>query len=101
MNEAVINLHARTDAIQRAELVAAAKALGKSLTRFMLDAATEKAREVNRDAQREVNHDFQPDATVITVSAEDFDWLCDWLEQPDEPNEGLDRLMAVRAPWEK
>ena len=40
------------------------------------------------------------DRVNFMLSAEEFQQFMDILERPAAPNPGLDRLMAVRAPWD-
>ena len=39
------------------------------------------------------------DRAYIAVGEETFDLLCQLLDAPPEPSEGLRKLMRVKAPW--
>ena len=85
MRDAAINLRAlpqQRDLIDRAALV-----LGKNRSDFMLEAACDKAQAVLLDQVH------------FTLDAERFQQFLDLLDAPPQPNPGLERLMAVKAPW--
>ena len=87
MRDAAINIRALP--AQRAIIDRAASALGKTRSDFMLDAACERAQSVLLDQ------------TFITLDTESFDEFLALLDAPPAPNPGLERLMAVKAPWDK
>ena len=85
MRDAAINLRAlpqQRDLIDRAALV-----LGKNRSDFMLEAACDKAQAVLLDQVH------------FTLDAERFQQFVDLLDAPPQRNPGLERLMAVKAPW--
>ncbi len=86
MRTAVINLRARPE--QRDLIDQAAAALGKNRSDFMLEAASAQARAVLLEQVY-----FQLDADAFAAFS-----TC--LDAPPTRNPGLDRLMAVRPPWE-
>jgi uncharacterized protein (DUF1778 family) len=85
MRDAVINLRAL---LQQLDLIdRAARLLGKSRSDFMLEAACDKARSVVLDQGFfSLNEDRLKQFTAM-------------LDPPPAPNPGLERLMAVKAPW--
>jgi uncharacterized protein (DUF1778 family) len=85
MRDAAINLRAKPE--QRDLIDQSADVLGKSRSDFMLEAACERARTVLLDRVY-----FQMDEQRSAQFLQQ-------LEAPVLPNEGLQRLMAVRAPW--
>ena len=87
MRDAAINIRALP--AQRAIIDRAASALGKTRSDFMLDAACERAQSVLLDQ------------TFITLDTESFEEFLALLDAPPAPNPGLERLMAVKAPWDK
>ncbi len=87
MRDAAINIRALP--AQRAIIDRAASALGKTRSDFMLEAACERAQSVLLDQ------------TFITLDTESFDEFLALLDAPPAPNPGLERLMAVKAPWDK
>ena len=84
--ETVINL--RASGAQRALIDKAAQVQGKSRTDFMLDAASEKARQVLLDR------------TVFTLDAKHYDRFAKLLDAPVKVNKALNRLLGKSAPWE-
>jgi uncharacterized protein (DUF1778 family) len=84
MRDTPINI--RAQAGQRDLIDHAAAALGKNRSDFMLEAACDRARSVLLD---------QAYFRVDTAAFQRFNKLLD--ATPDNP--GLDRLMAVVAPW--
>ncbi len=87
MRDAAINLRARPE--QRELIDQAAELLGKSRSDFMLEAACDKAQSVLLDQIF-----FQLD----TDKLRQFTKL---LDAPPTRNPGLERLLAVKAPWGK
>jgi uncharacterized protein (DUF1778 family) len=87
MREAAINLRALPQ--QRDLIDQAATLLGKNRSDFMLEAACERAQSVLLDQ------------VFFKLDAERFQQFTALLDAPPTPNEGLKKLMAVKAPWEK
>jgi uncharacterized protein (DUF1778 family) len=85
MRDAAINLRARPE--QRELIDHAAKLLGKKRTEFMLEAACERAQSVM------LNQVF------FGLDEEKFERFMAILDAPTSPNPGLERLMAIQAPW--
>ncbi|MBQ1766964.1 MAG: DUF1778 domain-containing protein [Aquincola sp.] len=85
MRDAAINLRALPE--QRDLIDQAASLLGKNRSDFMLEAACERARSVVLDQ------------VFFSLDAEKFKQFTAMLDSPPGPNAGLDRLMAVKAPW--
>lgn len=85
MRDAAINLRALPE--QRDLIDQAASLLGKNRSDFMLEAACERAQSVLLD---QVFFNLDPDA---------FRQFTALLDAPPGPNPGLERLMAVKAPW--
>ena len=85
MRDAAINLRALPE--QRDLIDQAASLLGKNRSDFMLEAACERARSVVLDQ------------VFFSLDAEKFKQFTARLDSPPGPNAGLDRLMAVKAPW--
>jgi uncharacterized protein (DUF1778 family) len=87
MRDAAINLRARPE--QRDLIDHAASLLGKNRSDFMLEAACERAQAVVLD---QVHFALDPDK---------FQQFLDLLDAPPKPNPGLERLLALKAPWDK
>jgi uncharacterized protein (DUF1778 family) len=87
MRAAAINLRALPQ--QRDLIDQAASLLGKNRSDFMLEAACERAQTVLLDQ------------VFFRLDAEKFQQFTALLEAPLTANPGLDRLMAVQAPWDK
>ena len=85
MRDAAINLRALP--IQRDLIDQAANLLGKNRSDFMLEAACDKAQTVLLDQ------------VFFHLDADQFKQFTDLLDAPPAPNAGLERLMAVQAPW--
>ncbi len=85
MRDAPINLRARAE--QRDLIDHAARLLGKNRSDFMLEAACERARAVVLDQ------------VFFSLDAENFKQFVELLDAPPSANPGLERLLAVRAPW--
>ena len=85
MRDAAINLRALPE--QRDLIDQAASLLGKNRSDFMLEAACERAWSVVLDQ------------VFFSLDAEKFKQFTAMLDSPPGPNAGLDRLMAVKAPW--
>jgi uncharacterized protein (DUF1778 family) len=87
MRDAAINLRALPE--QRDLIDRAARLLGKNRSDFMLEAACDKAQAVLLDQ------------VYFNLDADKFQQFIDLLDAPPAPNPGLERLMALRAPWAK
>ena len=85
MRDAAINLRALPE--QRDLIDQAASLLGKNRSDFMLEAACERAQAVVLDQ------------VFFSLDAEKFRQFTAMLDAPPGPNLGLERLMAVKAPW--
>lgn len=86
MRDAAINLRALPD--QRDLIDHAAQLLGKNRSDFMLEAACDKARAVVLDQ------------VFFSLDDEKFSQFTQLLDAPPVHNSGLERLMAVKAPWQ-
>ena len=86
MRYAAINLRALPE--QRDLIDYAASLLGKNCSDFMLEAACDRAQAVVLDQ------------TFFNLDAEKFDEFTRLLDAPPAQNPGLERLMAVKAPWQ-
>ncbi|MBU0501297.1 MAG: DUF1778 domain-containing protein [Gammaproteobacteria bacterium] len=86
MRDAAINLRAMPE--QRDLIDQAASVLGKNRSDFMLEAACERAQSVLLDQ------------VFFRLDAEKFEQFVAMLDAPPQPSPGLDRLMAVKAPWD-
>ncbi len=87
MRDAPINLRAMPQ--QRDLIDQAAQLLGKNRSDFMLEAACDKAQSVLLD---------QVFFNLDEARLQQFQAL---LDAPPELNPGLERLLAVKAPWDK
>ncbi|MYZ52368.1 DUF1778 domain-containing protein [Malikia spinosa] len=85
MRDAAINLRALPE--QRDLIDQAASLLGKNRSDFMLEAACERAQAVVLDQ------------IFFNLDADKFRQFTALLDAPPGPNLGLERLMAVKAPW--
>jgi len=85
MRDAAINLRALTE--QRDLIDYAAQLLGKNRSDFMLEAACDKAQSVVLDR------------VFFNLDADQFRKFTKLLDAPPAPNPGLERLLAVKAPW--
>ncbi len=86
MRDAAINLRALPE--QRDLIDQAASALGKNRSDFMLEAACERAQSVLLDQ------------VFFRLDADQFEQFVTLLDAPPQPNQGLERLMAIEAPWD-
>ena len=86
MRAAAINLRALPE--QRDLIDHAAQLLGKNRSDFMLEAACDRAQSVLLDQ------------VFFGLDADRFAQFTALLDAPPGPNAGLDRLMAVKAPWD-
>jgi uncharacterized protein (DUF1778 family) len=86
MRDAAINLRALPE--QRELIDRAARLLGQNRSDFMLEAACERARDVMLDQ------------VFFTLDAGKFRQFTAMLDAPPAPDAGLERLMAVKAPWD-
>jgi len=87
MRDAAINLRARLE--QRDLIDQAAQVLGKNRSDFMLEAACDRAQSVLLDR------------VFFNLNAAKFRQFVKLLDAPPAHNAGLERLMAVNAPWAK
>lgn len=87
MRDAAINLRALPE--QRDLIDHAADLLGKNRSDFMLEAACERARAVILDQ------------VFFSLDDRKFRQFTAILDAPPAPNPGLERLLAVKAPWKK
>ena len=87
MRDAAINLRARPE--QRDLIDQAAELLGKSRSDFMLEAACDKAQSVLLDQ------------VFFRLDADKLRQFTKLLDAPPAHNPGLERLMAIKAPWGK
>ena len=85
MRDAAINLRARPE--QRDLIDQAAAMLGKNRSDFMLEAACDRAQSVLLDQ------------VFFRLDDRRFKAFMQQLDAPPAPNEGLESLMAVQAPW--
>ncbi len=85
MRDAAINLRALPE--QRDLIDQAANLLGKNRSDFMLEAACERAQAVVLDQ------------VFFSLDADKFRQFTAMLDAPPGPNPGLERLLAVKAPW--
>jgi uncharacterized protein (DUF1778 family) len=85
MRDAPINLRALPE--QRDLIDQAAVLLGKNRSDFMLEAACERAQAVVLDQ------------IFFGLDAQKFQAFTTMLDAPSSANPGLERLMAVKAPW--
>lgn len=85
MRDAPINLRALPE--QRELIDRAAALLGKNRSDFMLEVACERAQGVLLDQ------------VFFNLDDEQFRQFQALLDAPPAPNAGLERLMAVKAPW--
>lgn len=87
MRAAAINLRALPE--QRDLIDQAAHLLGKNRSDFMLEAACERAQSVVLDQVH------------FRLDADSFQQFVDLLDAPPAPNAGLERLLALKAIWDK
>ncbi len=85
MRDAAINLRAFPE--QRDLIDHAATLLGKNRSDFMLEAACDKAQSVVLDQ------------VFFSLDVDKFRQFTNMLDAPPAHNPGLERLMAVNAPW--
>ena len=85
MRDAAINLRALPE--QRDLIDQAAMALGKNRSDFMLEAACERAQSVLLDQ------------AFFRLDADRFEHFMTLLDAVPATNPGLERLMAVKPPW--
>lgn len=85
MRDAAINLRALPE--QRELIDHAANLLGKNRSDFMLEAACERAQAVVLDQ------------VFFGLDDDRFQQFTAMLDAPPTANPGLDRLLAVKAPW--
>lgn len=87
MRDAAINLRALPQ--QRDLIDQAAQLVGKNRSDFMLEAACDRAQSVLLDQ------------VFFGMDRAKFRQFTAMLDAPPQPNPGLERLMAVKAPWKK
>jgi uncharacterized protein (DUF1778 family) len=87
MRAASINLRALPE--QRDLIDHAANLVGKNRSDFMLEAACEHAQNVILDQVH------------FTLDEDKFRQFVDLLDAPPNNNPGLDRLFALKTPWDK
>ena len=87
MRDTPINL--RAHAAQRELIDQAAQLLGKNRSDFMLEAACDKAQGVLLDQ------------VFFRLDGDRFRQFARLLDAPPAHNPGLERLMTVKAPWDK
>ena len=85
MRDASINLRARPE--QRDLIDHAAQLLGKNRSDFMLEVACERAKAIVLDQ------------VFFSLDDDRFRQFTTLLDAPPQANAGLERLMAVKAPW--
>lgn len=85
MRDASINLRALPE--QRELIDRAASLLGKNRSDFMLEAACERAKAIVLDQ------------IFFTLDENRFREFTALLDSPGDANPGLERLMAIKAPW--
>ncbi len=86
MRDAAINLRALPQ--QRDLIDQAAQLLGKNRSDFMLEAACDRAQAVLLDQ------------VFFSLDAAQFKKFTAMLDAPVKANPGLERLLAVKAPWQ-
>ena len=86
MRDAAINLRARPE--QRDLIDQAAQLLGKTRSDFMLEVACERAQSVLIDQ------------VFFNLDTERFKAFNALLDAPVTANPGLERLMAIKPPWD-
>lgn len=87
MRDAAINLRALPE--QRDLIDLAAGLLGKNRSDFMLEAACARAQSVVLDQ------------VFFSLDADKFKQFTAMLDAPPGHNPGLERLMAVKTPWDR
>jgi uncharacterized protein (DUF1778 family) len=85
MRDAAINLRALPQ--QRDLIDHAAQLLGKNRSDFMLEAACDRAQSVLLDQ------------VFFSLDQDKFKAFTAMLDEPTQVNAGLERLLAVGAPW--
>ncbi|MDF3833382.1 DUF1778 domain-containing protein [Cupriavidus basilensis] len=85
MRDAAINLRALPE--QRDLIDHAASLLGKNRSDFMLEAACERARAILLGQ------------VFFSLDESRFRQFTALLDSPQDANPGLERLMAIKAPW--
>ena len=86
MRAAAINLRALPE--QRDLIDHAANLLGKNRSDFMLEASCERAQAVLLDQ------------VFFSLNTDQFQKFTEMLDAPPESNDGLEKLMAVKTPWD-
>ncbi|MDQ3813725.1 MAG: DUF1778 domain-containing protein [Armatimonadota bacterium] len=88
-------LHIRTSPSQKALLAQAARARHLKVSQFVLQTCLEAAEKVVREEEEAL----ATIPTVIPVSAEEFAWLMEKLEEPPQEVPALRRLLAEAPVW--
>lgn len=89
-------LHIRTSPGQKALLAQAAQARHLNVSQFVLQTCLEAAEKVVREKAA------QPDfASAIRVSATEYDWLMQKLEEPPQGNAALRRVLTEPTIWDE
>ncbi len=83
-------LHIRTSPTQKALLTRAAKRRHLNVSQFVLQTCLEAAEKVMREEEA---------LTTILVSAEQYDWLLQKLEEPPQELPELRRLLGETPVW--
>lgn len=86
VRDEAINLKALPDQLDLIDQAAAT--LGKNRSEFMLEAACDRARSVLLGQ------------VFFSLDANRFEKFVALLDAPPMPNAGLERLLAVKAPWD-
>jgi len=81
-------IHLRCSRQERDIIDQAARVVGKSRSKFMMEAASREAVNV------------LVDGTVVTLDAAAFDQFQDMLDAPPLPTDALRKLLLTKAPWE-
>lgn len=83
-------LHIRASSSQKALLTRAAQTRHLKVSQFVLQTCLEAAEKVVREEESE---------SVIRVSAAEYDWLMQKLEEPPQDSPALRRLLAEAPVW--
>lgn len=93
----VTRLHIRTSPSQKALLARAARARHLNVSQFVLQACLEAA---EKAVQEEKARDAVPEvANVLKVSAAEYNWLLQKLEEAPQDNPALRRLLSEAPTW--
>jgi uncharacterized protein (DUF1778 family) len=83
-----VTINIRVTQVQRDLIDAAAEALSKSRSEFMLECAHQKAQDVLLDR------------TFFNVDEDKFSAFLDLLDEPPVYRDRLQKLLITKAPWE-